>query len=73
MDQGIIPINKNYELTGEWERLNLVFTPEPTARAYGINIAGQGNFWLDSMQVEPGTEMTSYKSQLGGEVALACP
>lgn len=65
--------NKNYELTGEWERLNLVFTPEPTARAYGINIAGQGNFWLDSMQVEPGTEMTSYKGQLACEVALACP
>jgi hypothetical protein len=65
--------NKNYELTDKWERLNLVFTPEPTARAYGISIAGQGNFWLDSMQVEPGMEMTSYKSQLACEVSLACP
>jgi len=57
----------------DWRRVQVTFTPELIARAYGIRIEGQGSFWIDAMQVESGTAAKPYSGQLACEVALACP
>jgi hypothetical protein len=57
----------------EWQRINITFSPRLTARAYGLRIEGKGELWIDAMQVEAGSDATSYSSQLACEVALACP
>ena len=57
----------------DWQRIQVAFAPRLLARAYGVRIEGQGSFWIDAMQVEPGTEANPYSGQLACEVALACP
>jgi hypothetical protein len=66
--------NKGFDLKQEdgWQLIQLQFSPVLFARAYGIRLEGQGDVWIDAMQVKPGNEATAYKSQHPCEVALAC-
>jgi len=62
-------------LTGgeDWQRAQVTFDPNLMARAYSLRIGNDQTFWMDGLQVEPGTEPTAYQSQRPCEVSLACP
>ena len=61
------------ELSGDrWQRLTVRFMPELMRRFYGLRLGGEGQIWIDALQVERGKEAGSYRSRLDCEVALAC-
>jgi hypothetical protein len=70
---GLRPLGQqNFALSGQdWQRVSVRFTPDLLGRAHGVRIEGSGEFWLDALQVEQGTEPTAYESQGACEVSLA--
>ncbi|MDH7569685.1 MAG: hypothetical protein QHJ73_08880, partial [Armatimonadota bacterium] len=58
---------------GEWQRLQLSFQPMLMGRGHGLRLDARATFWIDALQVAPGTEAGLYVSQLPCEVSLAIP
>ncbi|HUS91340.1 MAG TPA: hypothetical protein VM695_05785 [Phycisphaerae bacterium] len=60
------------ELSGDaWQRLTVRFVPDLLRKLYGLQLSGEGDIWIDALQVERGEEAGDYRSQLACEVALA--
>lgn len=62
--------------SGEWQRLVIPWQPQvmahpPYSVRFYINMEKGDNIWFDAMQVERGTEPTSYKLSGEAEVQLA--
>jgi hypothetical protein len=70
---GLHPLgSQKFDLHGNgWQRVAVRFTPDLLGRAHGLRIEGSGDFWIDGMQVERGSEATDYASQGQCEVSLA--
>jgi hypothetical protein len=70
---GLQPLGlQKFELNGDsWQRVAVRFKPDLLGRAHGLRIEGIGDFWIDGMQVERGTEATAYASAGPCEVSLA--
>ncbi len=61
----------NIENEDEWQICFVKFDPRLIAKVYSIMLEGSGKFWIDALQIEPGTEPTKYKNSC--EIALSCP
>ena len=70
---GLRPLgSQKFELNGaDWQRVPVRFTPDLLGRAHGVRIEGSGDFWIDGLQVETGSEPTAFESQGQSEVSLA--
>lgn len=58
---------------GEWERIEVTFTPQLMVPSYTLKLEVNGNAWVDALQVEPGTHAGPYTSAAACEVSLTCP
>jgi len=57
----------------EWQRVQFAFKPILLARSHSLMIEGKGTLWLDSLQVERGTEASPFAPRAAAEVSLALP
>jgi len=55
----------------EWRRVELAFKPVLAAPGHHLRIEGKGTLWLDCLQVEHGSQASSYAAPQAVEVALA--
>ncbi|MBI2300592.1 MAG: hypothetical protein HYU66_16905 [Armatimonadetes bacterium] len=62
-----------FEPSPDFRRLSLTFQPVLRGEVHGLRVEGEGDLWLDALQVERGSQATDYKPAQACEVVLACP
>lgn len=64
--------SRQVQLSDEWQRVEIPFSPVLLARFYEWRAEGAGTLWLDGLQVGPANKVHAYESSGDCEVALAC-
>lgn len=66
---------QDFSLPGgdKWQRLAVTFTPLLLGKLHQLRLEGQGQLWLDSLQVEHGQTASDFAPQSGPEVMLGVP
>jgi hypothetical protein len=61
-----------FDISGEkWTRVAVPFSPVLLGHYHAVRIRGSGEFWIDGLQVETGSEPRPYASQMAHEVSMA--